>query len=192
MNLCDKLIKKYNELSLSEDKCRLYSKTGNKRYYYYNKIRNCSGVKVTIIMINPSERNSHFKTNTPDSTINNIHNILSNISVKISGKEVKISSYEIVNIYPIKSTEMLKVIQKPIDKLNEKILEYVIKHSEIIIPAWGIEEKFNQSAKILLTKIKKWSYNKNVFVIFNRYPCHFTKQCTSISRNPELVEYQFD
>lgn len=29
-------------------------------------------------------------------------------------------------------------------------------------------------------------------IIINKYPCHFAIQCTSVNRNPELIEYNFD
>ena len=78
-------------------------------------------------------------------------------------------------------------------EVNSKASKEVIEKAEIVIPAWSTEEKFNDctDVKALLKEIKEWCKNKVVLVVTNKYPCHFSVQCTSINRNPEFVEYKF-
>ena len=192
MNLCNELISKYRDLYISEDKCRLYSKAKDKRYYYYRELCKPEKLKATIIMLSPSEKSSCVESNMPDDTINNVNNILKKIPIRFLEEDCMFSSYEIINIYPNIACPLHQIIKQGIDELNKQILEYVIDKAEIIIPAWGVEEKFNEKIKELLKEIKGKCKRKNVFIITNKYPCHFGVQCTSLNRKPEFVEYKFN
>ena len=175
-----------NELKLHSSGCRLYSKDDARRYYYYKNISEVNnGKKATVIMINPSEQ--HINEELPDNTINNLYEILKET------KNVPFSSFEIVNLYSTRNSKPRVVIKEQVEELNRKILKEVIEKAEIVIPAWSTEEKFNDctDVKALLKEIKEWCKNKVVLVVTNKYPCHFSVQCTSINRNPEFVEYKF-
>ncbi len=195
MNLCNELKKKFADaLEIENDGYRLYSKNKKHRYYFYKSIQNITnGEKATVIMINPSEKNPHPENGTPDNTIDNLYKIIVQIAFSNECQDdLKISSFEVINLYSDIDSKPEEIIKKNAEKLNESILEYVIKKSKIIIPAWGVENKFNADTTKLLTKIKKWSKNKKVFVVINKYPCHFTTQCTSITRNPKFIPYNFN
>ncbi len=192
MNLCnnlhklcpENLVKKYNN-------CCLYSKDGERRYYYFNNLTKVeNGKKVTIIMINPSKEKEHPKDNLLDNTISNVRGILEKYNKNANDK---ISSFEVVNLFSNKNSDPKNIINDDgVEELNEKILMSVILEAEIIIPAWGIEKKFHKNTKNLLKQIKKCCKGKKVMIIINKYPCHFAIQCTSVNRNPELIEYNFD
>lgn len=198
MNLCANLYKlDTKNLKMTHNCCRLYSKKGDQRYYYYNSFKNIkNGKKVTVIMINPSDANEHLESNTPDNTINNLYTILSKKTVPVkensSEKYVPISSFEVINLFSEKDANPEDIIRKDNnDKLNETILKSVIEKANIIIPAWGIEEKFNKNIKKLIENIKIWCKDKDVMIVVNKYPCHFTTRCTSVNRNPEFIRYEF-
>lgn len=195
MNLINDLLKEFGKhVELYSSENRLYSKDKKCRYYYYKNISEGNdGKKATVIMINPSEK--YEDKDIPDNTINNLYEILKEKkSLPISKtKSAKISSFEVINLYSIKNSKFENVIKEPIEELNKNILAYVIDKAEIVVPAWGTEEKFknNENAETLLKNIKKWCKNKVVLVVTNRYPCHFSTQCTFNNRNPEFIEYKF-
>lgn len=135
-------------------------------------------------MINPSEANLHFKNGSPDNTINNLYNIIKN-------KFNDISSFEVINLYPLISSKLSRVLDQNICQLNLAIINYVIQRADIIIPAWGVETKFNKEMKNIINEIKQMCKNKEVRILVNKFPCHFSVQCTSIDRNPELEIFNF-
>lgn len=59
------------------------------------------------------------------------------------------------------------------------------------IPAWGVEKKYNRDMTNIIKEIKNMCKTKEVKIIANKFPCHFSVQCTSLNRNPELVTYNF-
>ncbi len=188
MNLIEELC--FEDLTISDDNYRLYSKNTKNRYYYYNEIQNIDknknrgSKKATVIMINPSEANEHFENKTPDNTINNLYNIL-------KSELNEVSAFEVINIYSQIDPNPKMIYKQKVEKLNKNIIEKVLEKSEIVIPAWGIENKFNTEAQDLINDIKSLCKNKDVRVVINRYPCHFTTQCTSLGRNPAFIKYEF-
>ncbi len=192
MNLCNELEEKYKNYDVISLGNGLYSENNKKRYYYYHKILDNKRAKATIIMINPSEKFRESTKKNLDATIENVDKILKEVPINCSGEEFLLSSYEIINLYPYIHLPLNEITKRPIDKLNVLILEYVIRKAEIIIPAWGIEDKFNNETRELLNKIKRLCNGKKIFVITNKYPCHFGVQCTSLSRKPKFTAYKFD
>ena len=175
------------DLFIANDNCRLYSKDKKRRYYYYNKIMDFNNKhgnkKATIIMINPSEANENTVIKTPDNTITNLYNILA--------KFKEFSSFEVINLYSEINPKPKDIYKQKVEALNETIIEQVLKEADLIIPAWGTEGKFNSDTKGLINKIKTLCKDKDVRVVINKYHCHFTTQCTSLSRNPEFIKYEF-
>ena len=109
MNLCnnlhklcpENLVKKYNN-------CCLYSKDGERRYYYFNNLTKVeNGKKVTIIMINPSKEKEHPKDNLLDNTISNVRGILEKYNKNANDK---ISSFEVVNLFSNKNSDPKNII----------------------------------------------------------------------------------
>lgn len=188
MNLSKDLQIMFPNLLLSEDECRLYNTDKSKRYYYYNTVSKSNGnKKAVVIMINPSEANEHKENNTPDNTINNLYCILKE-------KYKDISEFEVVNLYSQINSNPDEIYKQKIEELNKTIVEYVIKKAEIVIPAWGIEDKYNKEVISFIKDIKYLckKENKTIKVVVNKYPCHFTTQCTGLKRNPVFVDYYLD
>ena len=183
-NLSEELKKIYKDenLFLSDDKCRLYDKNKEKRYYYYDTVKDSGNKKATVIMINPSE-NLKPDSNTPDKTINNLKEILNT--------ETDISEFEVLNLYSLKAVKPEDVLNKKLETLNKDIIKYVIKKADLIVPAWGIDEKFNNETKAFIEDIKELCKGKTVKIVINNYPCHFSPVCTSKGRHAKLTDYYF-
>ena len=187
LNLSKYLKSFYNKLELSKDECRLYKDKEKRRYYYFKEIQDNSkrgNKKATVIMINPSEAKNHSDTNTPDNTINNLYNIL-----RKNYKEV--SCFEVINLYSHKNPKLKSIYDQKPEELNINVVKKVVENAELIIPAWGIENKYDVGIKNLISEIKNLCKNKEVKIVVNKYPCHFTTQCTSVGRNPQFIKYEF-
>lgn len=184
MNLTNELFEKFPNCEQRNE--ALYSKDNAHRFYYFKSITDSIKKKATVIMINPSEKKK--KTGKyPDSTLGNLFKIL--------GKEHKFSCFEVLNLQSQidpKLNNLKNSPHKEMHNLNSKIIEFVVERSELIIPAWGVEEKFDSLIRDEIKKIAKICKEKNikVQVIVNKFPCHFSPQCTSLSRNPELIDYE--
>lgn len=189
MNLANELQTNFSEYKFkiehNKKSSLLYSEDKKCRYYYYYKLKNLKiNKKVTVIMINPSESDFHIENETPDNTINNLYNIINN-------KFNEISAFEVLNLYPLINSKFDGVINQDICRLNLAIIEYVIQRANIVIPAWGVEKKYNRDMTKIIKEIKNMCKTKEVKIIVNKFPCHFSVQCTSLNRNPELVTYNF-
>lgn len=98
------------------------------RYYYYEKLET-QGKHVTIVMINPAFAYSEKL----DRTINNIRTNL---------KKIKVSSFDIVNISPIRNPytdSFVKLESKKyyVRKDYNDFLDHILKSADVILPAWG-------------------------------------------------------
>lgn len=111
--------------------------------------------------------------------------------LQINFSEYKFSAFEVLNLYPLINSKFDEVINQDICRLNLSIIEYVIQKANIVIPAWGVEKKYNRDMTNIIKEIKNMCKTKEVKIIVNKFPCYFSVQCTSLNRNPELVTYNF-
>ena len=161
------------------------------RYYYYEKLNSSSNLHATIIMINHAFADSEE----PDPTINNIKEFLNNLD-----KESKFSSFDIVNLYPVRMPKSAK-LKLYLDETKKETEDYqafvksylnpvcekdTTKNSEegdkdenIIIAAWGSNARDNKTAREL--------FNGNICKLYcygmtaGKCPKHFS----SLSYNDE-------
>ncbi|UZQ49303.1 DUF1643 domain-containing protein [Clostridium kluyveri] len=174
-------------------KSRVIVSDDNKHRYLLERIWNDDKPKATVIMLNPSYADEIKGDNTSTKIINHLVDVEIELDEEV---KIRVGGIKIVNIFSYIETESKELKKEDYTLLYDKItdieLKNAIKSSEIIIIAWGKEDKkIYRNRKNEIRNILKKYYSNKVYYFINDDNTP-SSHPSIMKNNSKLAKYDFN